>query len=274
MPLFTELASEFGFKGLYYMDLYPFNEPMVLILDPEVASQVQNSPNFFRHPFAVNFLRGMVGTKSIFSTQGEEWHRQRSWFAPAFSLSQILSLVPGMVEETLVFREILTRHAVSGEVFSMSEKTTRLAIDVIGRSVGNFQLKSQSGYNTIQDAFMHAVGWTAGQTDPWWKKMLSPFMMDWYTAKLDKSLNKVIQERYASRADDGPTKTILDLALKGYQKDYGKLASPGYTADNDKEFLKISLDKYGILWCIMMQMLICALVQKLSWLEATIPRRL
>ncbi|RQM07405.1 hypothetical protein DH86_00003198, partial [Scytalidium sp. 3C] len=154
----------------------------------------------------------------------------------------ILSLVPGMVEETLVFREILTRHAVSGEVFSMSEKTTRLAIDVIGRSVGNFQLKSQSGYNTIQDAFMHAVGWTAGQTDPWWKKMLSPFMMDWYTAKLDKSLNKVIQERYASRADDGPTKTILDLALKGYQKDYGKLASPGYTADNDKEFLKISLD--------------------------------
>ncbi|KAH8799811.1 cytochrome P450 [Xylogone sp. PMI_703] len=242
MPLFTELGQQYGYKGLYYMDLYPFSEPMVCIIDPEVAAQVQNSPNFYRHPFASEFLGGIVGKKSIFTTNGAEWHQQRSWFAPAFSTAQILTLVPGMIEETLVFREILTKNAVSGEVFSMNDKAMRLAIDVIGRSVGNIRLHSQTQYSLIQDAFMQAIGWTAGQTEPLWKKILSPVMMNWYTRKLDRDLSKVIRDRYASRADDGPTKTILDLALKGYQKDHGKISAAGRTADQDKEFMQIALD--------------------------------
>jgi hypothetical protein len=45
--------------------------------------------------------RGLVGTDSIFATHGKEWQQQRSWFAPALSLTHQLTLVPGMVEETL-----------------------------------------------------------------------------------------------------------------------------------------------------------------------------
>ncbi|RFU35497.1 hypothetical protein B7463_g859, partial [Scytalidium lignicola] len=242
MPMFTDIGNEYGFRGLYYMDIYPFGEPLVFIIHPEVAAQVQNSSNFYRHPYATEFLGGIVGTKSIFTTQGAEWHQQRSWFASAFSMSQILALVPGMIEETLIFREILTRDAVSGDVFAMNDRAMRLTIDVIGRSVGNIRLNSQTQYSPIQDAFMHAIGWTAGQTAPLWKKILSPMMMSWYTSKLDRLLGKVIKERYASGADDGPTKTILDLALKGYQKDHGKLSATGYTADKDEQFMKIALD--------------------------------
>ncbi|KAH7420149.1 cytochrome P450 [Cadophora sp. MPI-SDFR-AT-0126] len=242
-PMFTEMGQENNLRGLFYVDLFPFSESMVFITDPGVALQAQTSPNFYRHPFVKSFLRGVVGTKSIFSTNGAEWSRQRSWFAPSFSLAHLLKLVPGMIEESLVFKEKLTRFAVSGEVFSMNDATMKLAIDFIGRTVGDIRLKSQTEYSPIQDHFVKALSWTAGQTDSLWKKALSPFMMDWYTRKLDRMLGEVIQEKYRSGRDDGVEKSVLDLALKGYLKDTGKVGgAKAVRADLDPEFMKIALD--------------------------------
>ncbi|KAF8848019.1 cytochrome P450 [Acephala macrosclerotiorum] len=244
-PLFTELANEYKFDGLYYMDLYPFSEPFIFILDPELALQVQSQPNLFpRHQFSVNFLGGIVGKKSIFSTMGKEWQQQRSWFAPAFAMSHLLTLVPGMIEEVLVFKEKLTKSAVKGETFSMNDEAMKLAIDLIGRNVGDIKLRSQIGYSPIQDSFSSAIEWTAGVTEPWWKKVLSPVMMRWYTGKLDRELRKVIEERYRERAgEDRVDKSILDLALRGYNKEKGKLGGEKMVrADLDGEFMQIALD--------------------------------
>jgi cytochrome P450 len=238
-PLFSDIANEYNFRGLYYLDIYPFGEPMVFILDPSLVSQITS---FSRHPFANTFLRGLVGTKSIFSTQGSEWSAQRSWFSPAFSASHILTLVPGMIEETLVFREKLTALAIQGKRFSMNDLCLRLAIDVIARSGFDIRLKSQSHESELYDAFQGAIEWTAGSTAGWLTKILSPVMMDWYTRKLDRHLGRVIRDKYAGKAEDGASKSILDLALKGYQKENGKLENGGNPND-DEEFMRIALDK-------------------------------
>jgi len=145
-----------------------------------------------------------------------------------------------------VFKEKLTRFAVSGEAFSMNDATMKLAIDFIGRTVGDIHLKSQTEYSPIQDNFAKALSWTAGQTDPLWKKALSPFMMNWYTRRLDGMLGEVIKENYRAGRDDGVEKSILDLALKGYLKDTGKVGgAKAVRPDLDPEFMKIALDKYS-----------------------------
>jgi cytochrome P450 len=131
---------------------------MVIITDPAVAAQVQTA-SFPRHPFIKSFLKGILSTKSVFSAVGAEWQRQHSWFAPAFSMQHLLTLVPGMIEETM---ENLKKYAVSGQVFKMNDETSHLAIDIISRTVENIRLKSQSEYSPIQDAFTKAITWTAG----------------------------------------------------------------------------------------------------------------
>lgn len=226
------------------MDMYPFAESMVIITDPGVAMQVQNSPNFSRHPFSKKYLRGLVGTKSLFSTEGVEWQRQRSWFSPAFSMTHLLTLIPGMVKETLVFKENLVKFAVSGETFKMGDETSQLAIDIIGRTIGDIRLKSQSEYSPVRAAIASTLRWTAGHTDPTWKKIVSPYMMSWYTSKLDHLLGNLIKEKYKNRRENGLNKSILDLALRGYLKDNGKLgAEKMERADLDEDFMRIALDK-------------------------------
>lgn len=238
-PMFADMAKEYGFRGLYYVDTYPFAEPLLIIVDPSVSAQVNSVP---RHPFAIQFLRGLVGKKSIFSTTGAEWQAQRSWFSPAFSLASITALVPGMVEEALIFKEKLTKLAVSGETFSMNKAVIRLTFDVIARSGFDLRLGSQTNDNPIFTHFQGAVDWTAGMTDGIVKKLLSPIMMDWHTHKLDKLLRALIKERYALSSDDRGTKSISDLALRGYQKENGRLGKSG-RPDLDDEFMQIALDK-------------------------------
>jgi len=239
---FTEMAIKYSMPPAYYMDLWPFAESLVIITDPALAAQTQNSPNFHRHPFVNSFLGGLVGKRSIFSTTPKDWHRQRGWFAPAFSMTHLLTLVPGMVEEALVFKEKLTKYACTGEIFVLNEATTQLAIDVIGRTVGDIQLNSQTQYSLIKAAFEGAVAWTTPNNAPIWQKIVGPWVMLWYTTKLDGLLGEVIKERYRRREGKVTDKSILDLALKGYLKEKGD--AKVRRIDLDKDFMQIALDKY------------------------------
>ena len=244
-PLFADMAKKYGFRGLFYVDLYPATESFLFILDAALALQVQDSPHFKRHRFVEGYLRGIVGTKSLFAIHGAEWKRQRSWFSPAFSMAHLLTLIPGIVEDTLVFKEKLTKHAVSGEILNTNDAAMRLTIDVIARSVGDIRLKSQTEHSDVYYHFTKAVDWTAGHTAPLWHKLVSSTMMDFHTKKLDKILGDIIREKFQKATEDGVSKSILDLALKGYSKDNGKIGDrKASKADLDPEFMKVALDKY------------------------------
>lgn len=128
-------------------------------------------------------LGGLTGTESIFSLHGKEWQQQRAWFAPAFSLSHLLALVPGMVEEVLIFKESLTKFAVSNETFSMADELVKLTMDVIGRSVGDIRLNSQTGYSGIRAWFQKTTEWTKGYGEPFWVPILRPLMHPWYVIR-------------------------------------------------------------------------------------------
>ena len=46
-----------------------------------------------------------------------------------------MTLVDGIVDDSLVFMDVLSKHADTGEIFSMEEAATRVTVDVIGRVV-------------------------------------------------------------------------------------------------------------------------------------------
>jgi hypothetical protein len=96
-------------RGLFYLDTYPTAQPIVVIIDPDVAKEIQTLPKMFtRHPEALQLLKEVLGAKGIFFAIGVTWSRTRGWFKPAFLMCHLLTLVPGgMLEETLVFKEIL-----------------------------------------------------------------------------------------------------------------------------------------------------------------------
>lgn len=56
-------------------------------------------------------------------------------FSKGFSADHILSLVPGVVDETVVYCETLQRLALDGSLFHLDTTTLRFTIDVIGKAI-------------------------------------------------------------------------------------------------------------------------------------------
>ena len=44
-----------------------------------------------------------------------------------------MTLVPGIVDDSIIFTEKLASHAAKGEVFRLEEDATRLTVDIIGK---------------------------------------------------------------------------------------------------------------------------------------------
>jgi cytochrome P450 len=60
----------------------------------------------------------------MITLEGEHWRRLRKMFNPAFSQGHLDKLVPGIVEETLIFVQILEEAAKRDEDFLMLDALT------------------------------------------------------------------------------------------------------------------------------------------------------
>jgi cytochrome P450 len=70
----------------------------------------------------------VIGPTSIITVSGDYWKKIRKMFNPAFANSHLETLVPGIVEESMVFLEILDKAAQNGEVLKFGH---RLAVSTI-----------------------------------------------------------------------------------------------------------------------------------------------
>ena len=56
-------------------------------------------------------------------------------FNPGFSNTHLMTLVGGIVDDCLVFKDILAKHAGAQDIFALEEEATKVTIDVIGRVI-------------------------------------------------------------------------------------------------------------------------------------------
>ena len=78
------------------------------------------------------FLKPTTGGYDLVTMEGPTWKRWRAIFKSGFSNNHVISLVPGMVQETLVFQNILRKTAAKGEMIQLELATLAKASIVVG----------------------------------------------------------------------------------------------------------------------------------------------
>ena len=164
----------------------------------------------------------ITGPQSMIFTDGANWKKSRSLFNSSFSLTHLMTLVPTIVDDTLIYRQTIGEHADAGDVRPIEEDLARLMIDIMGHVVLDFNLNCQTTKNEFVEAFRSQISWTpsAVSTNPFVNlNPLRPFAHKYYARKMNNYLEKVLDDRFVNSSRDSSKsrrKPAIDLALDEY----------------------------------------------------------
>ncbi|KAL7619489.1 hypothetical protein AAE478_010028 [Parahypoxylon ruwenzoriense] len=234
----------------YYFDSYPVSTPMLIVTDPYIANQVTNhaavsteKPATIKEWFAPISGKGGI---NLFTQNGQEWKRDHNLFLPFFNNNNLDSAMPIIIEQMLVFRDILRMKAQAGNLFRMEPLTLSLMNDIIGRVVFNADLGNQTSIpHPLSDTMLRQLGLkfrannvmdNIGQLNPF-----RVFNM-WNNSRI---LNQHIRAQISKRVDafrsakardeQSAFNSVLDQALESYYSQPGRKQSDPL----DSEFLDI-----------------------------------
>lgn len=121
--------------GVAYIDTWPFGPPMLAVFHPDIMAQFTQETSLPKYELMATEFRPFTQLNDLVNQEGQEWKKWRSIFNPGFSAKNLISLVPQMIEEVLIFRDWLKNTAASGQVTKLEDQVSKTTIDVIGRVV-------------------------------------------------------------------------------------------------------------------------------------------
>lgn len=247
--LFSLFHRNHGLGPLFYLDNWPaYGGRQLMLNDPALAAQATVLP---KHPDVKKFVSHLCGKTSMIFAEGEEWKRSRSLFSPGFSSGHLLTLMGSIVDDTLVFWNVLAKRANSKDIFQLEDAAARVTIDIMGHVVLDHDLNSQISENELVSAFRSGVEWTPGaMKTKRWAGSDNPYAiyMRWNNARImDKYLGKIVDERYSKRNQKvEPTsrhKPALDLAVGEYITQQRELGLGTKETGVDSTFRQIAIDQ-------------------------------
>jgi cytochrome P450 len=117
----------------FYLDNWPFVTLILIVLKPDMIYQLMQENQIPKDKGMYRFLELLTGKSDLVTLEGDMWKYWRAIFNPGFSSSHISSVVPGMIEEIRVFREILAKNVEEGRMMFLEKATLNLTIDIIGK---------------------------------------------------------------------------------------------------------------------------------------------
>lgn len=134
-PFYVFGEASRKFSGMYYLDLWPFSPPFLMVTSATAAAQAtQQNPIALNRPLPLqDWFLPITGGPTLFDMPETEWKSWRALFNPGFSNSYLTSLIPQIVEETMVYRDVLSEHARKGDIFRLDATTLWFTMDLIGR---------------------------------------------------------------------------------------------------------------------------------------------
>ncbi|KAI0402308.1 cytochrome P450 [Xylaria palmicola] len=243
----NRLATKLGAEA-YYFDPWPVADPLLVLTDYRLANQATNhewtgsvKPPTLSRWFAPISGRGGL---NLFAQNGADWRRDHDIFLPFFSNANLDAALPAVVEEMLVFRDILRREARHQDIMRLEPLTLNLMNDVIGRVVFSAELKNQTaGSHPLSRAMLRQlelkfiendVVQNLGQLNP-----IRAFEV-WYNGRmLDKQIRAQIERRrdafQAAKAsgDQFGASSMVDRVLADYFSQPGRQ----HTESIDGEFM-------------------------------------
>ncbi|KAL9587837.1 MAG: hypothetical protein Q9203_003350 [Teloschistes exilis] len=210
---------------LFYIDVWPVNAPMLVILDPTAAAQVMIHHSLPKHPSVRDYVYPLIGTKNLVTLEGKEWKMWRGIFNPGFALAHLMSLVGGMVDDTVQFTQILSEYAAQGKVFQLEDAATRLTVDIIANVALDVPLRSQTTENELLNAFRNQLQWMPIANDLNLFRKYNPWKFVQHRINsriMTNYLDNLLENRFAARRQEEKARTskrskpIIDLALDAY----------------------------------------------------------
>jgi cytochrome P450 len=121
--------------GVAYLDMWPIGPPMVAVFHPDVMAQFTQDKSLPKHPMMRREFYPFTQCNDLVNQEGQAWKTWRSIFNPGFSAKNVLSMVPAILEEVIVFQEWLKEAAASGKIIKLEDQARKVTLDVIGRAV-------------------------------------------------------------------------------------------------------------------------------------------
>lgn len=132
--LFHEIAKRFPQSdSLYYIDLWPFSGPMIIVSSPDIAYQACQELDLPKPASLLGFFMPITGGNSMAAMNGDEHRMSRALFNQGFAQNVVLENTKKIVEEASVFVEHLRKHASKKDVFRLDDLACNYMMDVIGR---------------------------------------------------------------------------------------------------------------------------------------------
>ena len=204
----------------FYLDLWPFAPRMLMTMSPDMMHQYSQDRYLPKHPTVQDYLDPIVGKHNLVSMEGSMWKQWRARFNPGFSAMQVINLIPAIVEEVVVFRDLLRDRASKNEMFQLEELALNLSFDLIGRVVMDHKFSCQKGDNVMVTALQRQIKWSTFGIDP------NPFegvnvlrpLVHWYNTRvMNLYLSRQLDMRYSNANTDAiKGKSMVDLALKSH----------------------------------------------------------
>lgn len=202
----NRLATKLNAEA-YYFDPWPVNSPLLVITDYQLANQVTShewtgstKPQMLCPWFTPISGRGGA---NLFTQNGAEWKQENEIFLPFFNSSNLDAAIPTIVEEMLVFRDILRQKSQGKDIVHLEPLTLDLMNDVIGRVIFNAELKNQTaGSHPLSKAMIRQLDLKFAQNDIKQSLgQLNPFrsLEIWYNGRvLSKQIRTQIETRAAA----------------------------------------------------------------------------
>jgi cytochrome P450 len=192
------------------------------------------------------------GSTSLLLIGGEKWKKIRSLFNPGFAIGHLMTLVPSIVDDGLIFWDKLNELSNSQKVTPLEDLLARLFIDIMGHIILDHDLNAQTTENELVSAFRSAVEWTPIAMATHWIFNLNPMRQfyHWlYARRMDRYLGKVIRDRLENRGSERGTSKAksnrrpgIDLAMDEYLLQDGESKNTEATV-LDQYFMQVAIDQ-------------------------------
>ncbi|KAG4438810.1 hypothetical protein IFR05_005701 [Cadophora sp. M221] len=246
MTTMTVLWRKYSLGNLYFLDNWPASDWRQLVAVAAQAVQQNNLHKYHKYP---DFVGHVVGKTSMLITEDQEWKRTRALFNPGFAAGHLMTLVPGIVDDTTIFIEVLNKLADSGDIKPLDDALARLTIDIMGHVVLDHDLSSQTSENEMVNGFRGSVRWSPATvtTNPFQNmNPIIPVAHWYYTRITDNYIKKVIKQRLALRAAESGAsvkksgrRPAIDLAVD----EFLVTGDDGKAGLVDSRFLQVAADQ-------------------------------
>jgi cytochrome P450 len=217
---YTAIAQKYNLKGIFYMDLWPFGPPQMILVSPDAADLVTKVQDYPLHEMGISYLAGLVGENAMGATNGDKWKGTHRLLAPAFRTSSVKAMAGVVADQTVeLFTPFLERCADEDGVFSMETAAAKLLLSISTVTILGGDIAEDAKVQLFEDigdivAYATMITLTTS-TNPvtkwrtWWKKTKAVKRLDMFFEGLVRAREEVTR----GVGKDAAGLSILDRTL-------------------------------------------------------------